>query len=90
MPPPRLKNLLLWSGLVVVVAAGVGLFVAFGPPKLLAKTSTPEFCNRGVKPLNFEPQMEFKDPFGIQDMLTPRQSLGLAPPAAASKTEEKK
>ncbi len=44
MPLPRLKNLLLWSGLVVVVAAGIGLFVAFGPPKLLAKTSTPEFC----------------------------------------------
>jgi nitrite reductase (cytochrome c-552) len=37
--------------------------------------------NRGVKKLNFKPQEEFKDPFGIQDLLTPNASLGL--PAAA-------
>jgi nitrite reductase (cytochrome c-552) len=37
--------------------------------------------NRGVKKLNFEPAEEFKDPFGIQNMLTPTPSLGL--PAAA-------
>ena len=36
--------------------------------------------NRGVKKLNFKPQEEFKDPFGIQDLLTPNASLGL--PAA--------
>jgi len=36
--------------------------------------------NRGVKKLNFKPQEEFKDPFGIQDLLTPAPSLGL--PAA--------
>ena len=36
--------------------------------------------NRGVKKLNFKPQEEFKDPFGIQDLLTPTPSLGL--PAA--------
>jgi nitrite reductase (cytochrome c-552) len=36
--------------------------------------------NRGVKKLNFKPQEEFKDPFGIQDVLTPAPSLGL--PAA--------
>jgi nitrite reductase (cytochrome c-552) len=36
--------------------------------------------NRGVRKLNFKPEEEFKDPFGIQDYLTPRASLGL--PAA--------
>ncbi len=38
--------------------------------------------NRGVKPLNFEAKMEFLDPFGIQEMLTPRETLGLNPAAA--------
>ena len=32
---------------------------------------------RGVKPLNFQPNMEFADPFGNQDKLTPRASMGL-------------
>ncbi len=36
--------------------------------------------NRGVKKLNFKPQEEFKDPYAIQDLLTPTASLGL--PAA--------
>ena len=31
---------------------------------------------RGVKPLNFKPELEFKDPFGIQPMLTPDNSMG--------------
>lgn len=31
---------------------------------------------RGVKPLNFKPDQEVKDPYGIQDMLTPAASLG--------------
>jgi nitrite reductase (cytochrome c-552) len=32
---------------------------------------------RGVKPLNFKPEQEIKDPFpGIQEMLTPNASLG--------------
>jgi nitrite reductase (cytochrome c-552) len=31
---------------------------------------------RGVKPLNFKPELEFKDPFGIQEKLTPAASLG--------------
>jgi nitrite reductase (cytochrome c-552) len=31
---------------------------------------------RGVKPLNFKAEMEFKDPYGIQEMLTPTASLG--------------
>lgn len=28
----------------VVVAAAIGFFIAFGPPKLMAKTETPDFC----------------------------------------------
>ncbi len=52
---------------------------------------------RGVKPLNFQPKMEFADPFGNQDKLTPPASLGLEPvaasapakPEAPAKTEEK-
>jgi len=32
--------------------------------------------NRGVRKLSFKPQEEFKDPFGIQPMLTPDKSLG--------------
>ncbi len=39
---------------------------------------------RGVKPLNFQPQAEFKDPFGIQDTLTPPASLGIETAAGAS------
>jgi nitrite reductase (cytochrome c-552) len=38
---------------------------------------------RGVKPLNFKPEQEFKDPFGIQEMLTPAASLGIAAAAPA-------
>jgi nitrite reductase (cytochrome c-552) len=53
---------------------------------------------RGVKPLNFQPKQEFPDPFGIQDKLTPRASMGFpaaaaaAPdkPATPAKPEEKK
>lgn len=32
--------------------------------------------NRGVKKLKFRPEFEFKDPFGIQEMLTPAKSMG--------------
>jgi nitrite reductase (cytochrome c-552) len=31
---------------------------------------------RGVKGLNFKPEFEFKDPYGIQDKLTPPASMG--------------
>jgi nitrite reductase (cytochrome c-552) len=31
---------------------------------------------RGVKGLNFQPQLEYKDPYGIQQMLTSEKSLG--------------
>ena len=33
--------------------------------------------NRGDKKLNFQPQQEFKDPFGNQPLLTPEATLGL-------------
>ena len=36
----KLKYLLVFG----VVGAGVGLFVALGPPKLMARSETPEFC----------------------------------------------
>lgn len=46
---------------------------------------------RGKKPLNFRPEQEFKDPFGIQEKLTPRDTLGIvaaaAAPAAPAKPE---
>lgn len=32
--------------------------------------------NRGVKKLKFRPELEFKDPFGIQEEITPTASLG--------------
>jgi nitrite reductase (cytochrome c-552) len=32
---------------------------------------------RGAKKLKFRPELEFKDPFGIQDMITPAASRGL-------------
>jgi nitrite reductase (cytochrome c-552) len=31
---------------------------------------------RGVKPLNFKPEQEIQDPFGLQEMLTPAATLG--------------
>lgn len=36
----------LWSYLAIVVILGIagGLFASFGPPKLYAKSGTPEFC----------------------------------------------
>jgi hypothetical protein len=32
--------------------------------------------NRGVKKLKFRPEYEIKDPFGIQEMITPVKSMG--------------
>jgi nitrite reductase (cytochrome c-552) len=53
---------------------------------------------RGIKPLNFQPAAEFKDPFGIQDKLIPRAALGMpteaetgpARPVGPTKPAEKK
>ncbi len=40
------SGLLNWKFILVVVliGAGAGLFLMFGPPKLLAKSETPDFC----------------------------------------------
>ena len=38
------RKLLQASGLVVLVLAAAGAYVAFGPPGLYAKSETPEFC----------------------------------------------
>jgi cytochrome c nitrite reductase small subunit len=35
---------LKYLGITVVCAALIGLFIALGPPQLLAKSETPEFC----------------------------------------------
>lgn len=36
---------LSWAVVVLILAgAGLGLFLALGPPQLLARTSTPEYC----------------------------------------------
>jgi len=37
----RLKYLLVFG----LIAAGIGVFVSLGPPNLLAKSETPEFCS---------------------------------------------
>ena len=41
-----LKSRRFWLTLLVlaVVGAGLGTFLAFGPPKLFAKSESPEFC----------------------------------------------
>jgi nitrite reductase (cytochrome c-552) len=51
---------------------------------------------RGVKGLNFQPDQEFKDPYGLQDRFNPVASLGLpgaapapAPPPAPGKPKAK-
>jgi cytochrome c nitrite reductase small subunit len=42
-----LSKLLSWKVilLILVLAGGVGVFLSFGPPQLLAKSETPLFCN---------------------------------------------
>ncbi|MCP3177019.1 cytochrome c nitrite reductase small subunit [Desulfuromonas sp. KJ2020] len=37
------KNMMILL-VVLVVAAGIGLFVLFGPPRVLAKSGEPDFC----------------------------------------------
>ncbi len=44
MTPMRSGNYLKIILGVMVIGAAVMLFVLFGPPKLLAKTSTPDYC----------------------------------------------
>ena len=54
------------------VASLLGVDPAQDVPLELAK-----YLNkRGVRNLNFQPQLEFKDPYGTQEMLTPTFSLG--------------
>lgn len=41
-----MRNLFGWKLLLLAAAAAaLGLFLAFGPPKLMAKTETPLFCS---------------------------------------------
>ncbi len=43
----RVRKKIPWKALIGIgfLAAAVGLFVSFGPPKLMAKTETPLFCS---------------------------------------------
>jgi cytochrome c nitrite reductase small subunit len=41
---PAKKTILLYVLLAVVIVAGLGIFAAFGPPGLYAKSESPEFC----------------------------------------------
>lgn len=44
MTPSRFAKISIYLGIIIAVVAFSGLFAAFGPPKLLARTSTAEFC----------------------------------------------
>ena len=39
----KIKRWLILAG-ILLLGAGGGLFVSFGPPQLMARTETPEFC----------------------------------------------
>jgi cytochrome c nitrite reductase small subunit len=41
---PKGKRLWSYLGIVVIIGIAGGLFASFGPPKLYAKSGTPEFC----------------------------------------------
>ncbi|MHB9072677.1 MAG: cytochrome c nitrite reductase small subunit [Desulfobaccales bacterium] len=41
---PAKKTILLYVLIAAVIVAGLGIFAAFGPPGLYAKSESPEFC----------------------------------------------
>jgi cytochrome c nitrite reductase small subunit len=41
---PKGKRLWSYLGIIIIIAVAGGLFASFGPPKLYAKSGTPEFC----------------------------------------------
>jgi cytochrome c nitrite reductase small subunit len=41
---PKGKRLWSYLGIIIIIAIAGGLFASFGPPKLYAKSGTPEFC----------------------------------------------
>jgi cytochrome c nitrite reductase small subunit len=41
---PKGKRLWSYLGIVIIIGLAGGLFASFGPPKLYAKSGTPEFC----------------------------------------------
>jgi cytochrome c nitrite reductase small subunit len=41
---PAKKPILLYLLIAAVIVAGLGIFAAFGPPGLYAKSESPEFC----------------------------------------------
>jgi len=44
MSPPRKAGFLLVLLVLVLIAGAFGVFIAFGPPGLYAKSESPEFC----------------------------------------------
>lgn len=44
MSLPTGKRLWSYLGIVIIIGIAGGLFASFGPPKLYAKSGTPEFC----------------------------------------------
>lgn len=46
MGEPRKKKGGLYLAVILVVGLGVSLFFMLGPPKLLAKSEEPDFCNQ--------------------------------------------
>jgi cytochrome c nitrite reductase small subunit len=41
---PKRKRLWSYLGIVIIIGLAGGMFASFGPPKLYAKSGTPEFC----------------------------------------------
>jgi cytochrome c nitrite reductase small subunit len=40
----RTKKFFSWAGVVILALLIIGVFIGFGPPQLLEKTSQPKFC----------------------------------------------
>lgn len=41
----RTKKFFSWSGVAILALLIIGIFIGFGPPRLLEKTSQPKFCS---------------------------------------------
>ncbi len=51
----KFKGFLLWFAVIILAIILVGIFLAFGPPRLMEKTSKPKFCaNCHVMELQYE------------------------------------
>ena len=74
------KTLLPAAGIAVLVVIALGLFLALGPPKLLAATDQPDFCMRcHVMESNYEAWIHTGSHRRIKcvDCHLPNQNIGL-------------